>query len=111
MSYIPKRGDIVWISFDPTLGHEQGGERPAIVISNTKYNDVTGMVINCPITRQAKGYAGEIPLPKNLAITGVILADHIRNLDWCVRKIRFSGEQVSADFIDTVLERLSVICS
>ncbi len=111
MEYIPRRGDIIWISFDPTKGHEQGGERPAIVISNTKYNDITGLVINCPITKSIKGYVGEISLPEDISVKGVVLTDHIRNLDWCARKVRFSGEQLSSDFINKILKRLAIICS
>ncbi len=109
--YVPKRGDIVWINLDPTKGHEQAGERPVLVLSNTKYNDKTGMMVNAPITKNAKQYAGEIPLPDSIETFGVVLSDHIRNLDWVEREARFSGDRVEADFVDKVLERLTLICS
>ena len=110
-NYIPKRGDIIWMSFNPVLGHEQAGQRPAIILSNDKYNNVTGMAIVCPITNQVKGYVGEISLPLGTNIKGVVLCNHIRNIDWAERKVRFSGETLNGDFIDAILERINLICS
>jgi len=109
--YVPQRGDLVWLSFDPTKGHEQGGQRPALILSNTKYNDVTGMAIVCPITNKAKGYVGEIPLPNTLKVKGVILSNHIRGVDFTQRRIRFAGECVEEEIIEVVLKRLQLICS
>ncbi len=109
--YVRQRGDLVWLSFDPTKGHEQGGQRPAIILSNTKYNTVTGMAIVCPITNKAKGYVGEIPLPSDLTLKGVILSNHIRGIDYTKRRIRFSGEHVEEEVIEAVLKRLQLICS
>ncbi len=109
--YIPKIGDILWVNFNPTKGSEQQGERPALVLSNTKYNDVTGMVIVAPITSKAKGYVGEIPLPEGLDVSGVILSDHIRNIDWIERPIAPSGVFVDAEIVSKVMLRLQTICS
>lgn len=109
--YVPQRGDLVWLSFDPTKGHEQGGQRPAIILSNTKYNDVTGMTVVCPITNKAKGYVGEITLPDGLKIKGVILSNHIRGIDYMKRYMRFSGECVGEEVIEAVMKRLQLICS
>ena len=86
--YIPQRGDIVWIDFDPTKGHEQSGRRPAIVVSPEKYNSATNRAIFCPITSKIKGYVFEVPVDGN-EITGAILADQVRTLDWSKRKISF----------------------
>lgn len=108
--YIPKFGEIVWVNLEPTKGHEQGGSRPSLVLSNTKYNDKTGMVLIAPITSKPKGYAGEIPLPTGLNITGVILSDHIRNLDWVERSISFSGDVVGKETVRKVMERLRILC-
>ena len=86
--YIPDRGDIVWLDFDPTKGHEQKGVRPAFVISPKLYNAKTGLALMCPITSKGKGYSFEVEL--NFAQTiGVILSDHIRSLDWKVRNARY----------------------
>jgi mRNA interferase MazF len=89
MTYIPERGDAIWISFNPQAGHEQAGHRPALVLSPKNYNSKVGLCILCPITSQAKGYAFEVAIPKDLAVTGVILADQVKNLDWQARKATF----------------------
>ena len=88
-SYIPNRGDIVWLNFTPQAGHEQRGLRPAIVLSPKIYNEKTSLCICFPITSKIKGYPFEIPLPKDLPISGVILSDQIKNLDYVKREISF----------------------
>lgn len=87
--YSPERGDIVWLDFDPQSGYEQKGRRPAIVISPKLYNSKTGLALFCPITNQVKCYPFEVILPPNLTITGVIIADQIKSLDWKVRNAEF----------------------
>ncbi|MDO8493412.1 MAG: type II toxin-antitoxin system PemK/MazF family toxin [bacterium] len=88
-SYIPERGDLVWVDFGPVQkGHEQAGRRPSLVISPSLYNGKSGMVLLCPITSQAKGYAFEILLDHTL-VKGVILADQIRTFSWKERGIKF----------------------
>ncbi len=89
MAYIPDRGDAVWIQFDPQAGHEQRGHRPALVLSPVSYNGRTGLAILCPITSQEKGYPYEVRLPDDLKLSGVILADQVKSLDWRVRKAAF----------------------
>lgn len=84
--YIPNRGDAVWITLDPQAGHEQGGRRPALVLSPASYNGRVGLALLCPITGQAKGYPFEVEIPPGLAVAGVVLADHVKNLDWRARK-------------------------
>jgi mRNA interferase MazF len=90
-AYSPRRGDLVWLTFDPQVGHEQAGFRPAIVISPDHYNRTTGLAIVCPITRQAKGFDHEIPLPAGLPVSGVVLCDHIKSVDWQGRGMTFAG--------------------
>ncbi len=109
--YIPNHGDIIWVNLEPIKGHEQGGTRPSLVLSNTKYNDKTGMVIIAPITSKPKAYAGEIPLPKTSKITGVILSDHIRNLDWVERPVQFTGVNVGKETVKEVMQRLNILCN
>ena len=82
--YVPDRGDILWLDFNPVRGHEQGGRRPALVLSTREYNTVATLAIVCPATSQIKGYPFEIRF-KTKNISGVILADHIRNIDWARR--------------------------
>ncbi|MCZ2115197.1 MAG: endoribonuclease MazF [Anaerolineae bacterium] len=89
MAYIPDSGDIVWISFDPQAGHEQAGHRPALVLSPKAYNGRIGLAILCPITSQIKGYPFEALIPDGLEITGAILSDQVKSLDWRARRVRF----------------------
>jgi mRNA interferase MazF len=88
--YVPDRGHVVWTDFNPRIGHEQAGRRPAVVLSPTSYNRTSGLVVVCPITSHAKGYPFEVPLPAGLAITGVVLADAIKSIDWQVRGITYA---------------------
>ena len=88
-AYCPKRGDVVWLTFNPQAGHEQSGHRPALALSPEQYNRKVGLAIFCPITSQIKGYPFEVLLPVNLKISGAILSDQVRSLDWKARKARF----------------------
>ena len=85
-AYVPRRGDAVWLNFNPQSGHEQAGRRPALVLSPEEYNRKTGLAIFCPITSQVKGYPFEVKLPTGLPVNGVILADQVKSLDWQVRE-------------------------
>lgn len=89
MAYTPDRGDAVWIQLDPQAGHEQRGHRPALVLSPAAYNGRVGLAILCPITSQAKGYPFEVRIPDGLDISGVVLADQVKSLDWRTRKASF----------------------
>jgi mRNA interferase MazF len=84
--YVPERGDAVWITLDPRAGHEQAGRRPAVVLSPSAYNGRVGLALLCPITGQAKGYPFEVGIPDGLSVTGVVLADQVKSLDWRTRK-------------------------
>ena len=88
-SYVPDRGDIVWLNFNPQAGHEQRGKRPALVLSPKIYNEKTSLCICMPITSKIKGYPFEVSLSSKLPIKGVILSDQIKNLDFRVREISF----------------------
>lgn len=80
--YVPERGDAVWLNFNPQTGHEQAGHRPALVLSPASYNKKVGLALLCPITSQVKGYPFEVSLPDSASVTGVVLADQIKSLDW-----------------------------
>jgi mRNA interferase MazF len=86
---VPDRGDIVFLDFDPTKGHEQRGHRPALVLSPRIYNQKSLLAIFMPITKQSKGYPFEVGLPESLKTQGVILADQIKSLDWTARRVEF----------------------
>ena len=82
IAYSPDRGDIVWISLDPTLGRELQKRRPALILTPKAYNLKTSLALIVPITSKVKGYSFEVALPIDLSIQGVILSDQIRSIDW-----------------------------
>jgi mRNA interferase MazF len=94
--YVPERGHLVWIDFDPPIGHEQAGHRPALVLSNAGYNSATGLAIVCPVTSQKKSYPFEVQLPPGLVVVGVVLCDHIKNVDWQARGVTYAGDAPTA---------------
>jgi mRNA interferase MazF len=108
MAYVPRRGDAVWIDFDPQAGHEQAGRRPAIVLSPAEYNRRVGLAIFCPITTRVKGYPFEVSIPDGLPISGVVLADQARNFDWRVRNAKLIA-QLPAAVVDQVSAKLRVL--
>jgi len=85
VSYVPQRGDVVWITLDPQAGHEQAGRRPALIVSPADYNRKVGLALLCPVTSLAKGYPFEVAPPAGHALRGVILADQLKSLDWRAR--------------------------
>lgn len=98
--YTPDRGDIVWLEFDPQAGREQAGHRPALVLSPKAYNQATSLALMCPITSKVKGYPFETLIPDGLKVSGVILSDHLKSLDWRVRNATFADkvpERIVAD--------------
>ncbi len=94
-TYIPNRGDIVWLDLNPVRGHEQSGRRPALIVSPKVYNAKSGLSLACPITSQAKGYPFEV-VCNTKAIQGVILTDQIRAVDWNERKAKKIGTASNA---------------
>jgi len=106
MPYAPNRGDIVWITLNPQVGHEQAGRRPALVLSPAPYNERAGLAILCPITSQVKGYPFEVHVPDDLVVSGVILADQVNSLDWQKREATFSCS-VPAATLQEVLQKLA----
>jgi mRNA interferase MazF len=108
MAYVPRRGDLVWLDFDPQTGREQAGRRPAIVLSPTEYNRKVGLAIFCPITSRIKGYPFEVVIPEGFSVSGVVLADQVRNLDWRVRKAKLIA-QLPASVVEDVSSKLRVL--
>jgi mRNA interferase MazF len=107
--YVPKRGDVVWLRFDPQAGHEQAGRRPAFVLSPEQYNRKTGLFLACPITSKLKGYPFEVPLPPGLRVSGVILSDQIKSLDWKVRKAEYAASTPEATLNEVLARVLPLI--
>ncbi len=110
MAYVPDRGDVVWITLNPQAGHERAGRRPAVVLSPAAYNGKVGLALFCPITNQIKGYPFEVLIPEGLNVTGAVLADQIRNLDWRAREADWICTLPAAT-VATVLGKLNTLLS
>lgn len=106
--YVPQRGDAVWITLSPQEGHEQSGRRPAVVLSPEEYNGKIGLTILCPVTTQIKGYPFEVVVPQRLPISGVILADQVRSVDWRARNAELICKLPRATVAET-LEKLGAL--
>ena len=107
-AYVPDAGDLVWLTFDPQAGHEQRGRRPALILSPRAYNAKARLAIACPITSQVKGYPFEVLLPPDGRISGAVLADHVKNLDWQARRAVFEAK-APGEVVTDVRERLRVL--
>lgn len=105
VEWTPERGDVVWITMDPTAGHEQAGRRPALVVSPGSYNSKVGLAILCPVTSHVKGYPFEVPIPDGLSVEGVVLSDQAKSLDWRSRGAELACT-VPAESVTAVLHRL-----
>jgi len=105
--YIPQKGDLVWLDFTPQSGHEQSGRRPAIVLSPYEYNEKTGLGIFCPLSSKEKGYPFEVKI-RNKKISGVVLSDHIKSLDWMSRNAELITKSSEAE-LEEVLDKIKVL--
>lgn len=106
--YVPDRGDIVWLQFNPQAGHEQAGHRPALVLSPASYNRRSGLMLCCPMTSQRKGYPFEVVIEVDTDRESVVLADQVKSLDWKVRKAVKKGT-ASIDAIAETLSKLQTL--
>jgi len=106
-SFVPDKGDLVWLNFTPQSGHEQSGRRPAVVISPSEYNGKTGLGIFCPLSSKEKGYPFEVKI-KNDRISGVVLSDHLKSLDWETRKAELISK-VTENELGEILEKIKVL--
>ena len=103
--YIPKKGDFVAITFDPQSGHEQKGRRPALVVSNTLFNEQVGLAIVCPLTTSDRGYPFHIAVTDNLKVTGFVMVEQVKSIDYVTRKAKMIAK-ASNELLDEVLSIL-----
>lgn len=106
--YQPERGDFIYLDFTPQAGTEQAGRRPALVLSPQNFNIATGLALVCPLTSQVKGGGFEVAVPRGSGLSGVVLTDHLRSVDWIVRKASFHSK-APEDLLMDVLARLEAI--
>jgi mRNA interferase MazF len=108
--YIPDRGDIVWLTFDPQAGHEQAGIRPAVVLSPRAYNERSSLILVVPVTRNIKGYPFEVVLPPGLSVAGAVLSDQVKSVDWRARDARFVCS-LPETIVKSILQRTVALLS
>jgi mRNA interferase MazF len=108
MPYLPERGDAIWLNFNPQSGHEQAGHRPALVLSPAAYNRRVGLAIFCSITSQIKGYPFEVLIPDGLDVSGAVLSDQVKSLDWKARNAQFICK-LPDDVVEAVLQKLGTL--
>lgn len=106
--YIPKQGDICYMDFAPTLGHEQTGKRPALVISKDNYSKYTGLTVLCPITTNTKKFFTHYELTNTKKIKGSVLCEHVRSVDFKARKLSFV-EKISKEELEEIIDIVSGI--
>ncbi len=107
MVYVPERGDIVWLSFDPQAGHEQAGHRPALVLSPKAYNAKSGLMLCCPMTTKIKGYPFEVSI--NGPSPSVALADQVKSLDWRARNASKKGVATKAAIMEALAKARALL--
>ncbi len=106
--YVPDAGDLITLEYAPQAGLEQAGRRPAVVLSPRSYNEKTGLAVVCPVTSHAKGYPFEVPVPPGQLVKGVILSDHLKNLDWRRRQAQKAG-RIPASLLAQVRDRVAAL--
>jgi mRNA interferase MazF len=110
VAYQPERGDFVYLDFTPQAGTEQAGRRPALVLSPRDFNIATGLAVVCPVTNTRTESRFEVPVPKGVKLTGVILSHQFRTVDWIARKAQFHSK-ANKDLMWDVLGRIEAILS
>jgi mRNA interferase MazF len=103
--YIPRKGDFVSVTFDPQSGHEQKGRRPALVVSNTMFNEHTGLAIVCPLTRTDRRFPFHVAVADDPAVTGFVMVEQVKSIDFRTRKAKCISRASDA-VLDEVLSIL-----
>ena len=103
--YTPRKGDFILVTFDPQSGHEQRGRRPALVVSNDLFNEHTGLAVVCPVTNTDRGYPFHVAIPENLGVTGFVMVEQVKSIDFGARKARKIA-QAPPEILDEVLALL-----
>ncbi len=103
--YVPQKGDFVAMNFDPQSGHEQKGRRPALVVSNTLFNNHTGLAIVCPLTNTDRRYPFHVAIPNDARMTGFVMVEQVKSIDFLARNAVRIGKASNA-LLEEVLSLL-----
>ena len=104
-TYVPRKGDVIALTFDPQAGHEQRGRRPALVVSNDLFNRHTGLCIACPITNTQRNYPFHVAVPEGEGVTGFVMVEQVKSIDFRTREAKRIGK-ASSGLLDEVLSIL-----
>lgn len=104
-TYIPRKGDLIALSFDPQAGHEQRGRRPALVVSNDLFNRHTGLCFACPVTNTSRDYPFHVSVPDDAGVTGFVMVEQIKSIDYRARMAKRIAAAPS-ELLDEVLALL-----
>jgi mRNA interferase MazF len=102
---VPRKGDFISVTFSPQSGHEQKGRHPALVVSNTLFNEQTGLAIVCPLTTTHRGYPFHVVVIGNPDVKGFVMVEQVQSIDYRARQARSLGK-ASEDLLDEVLSIL-----
>lgn len=108
-AWVPGAGDLIWTDFNPTLGREQAGRRPALVVSSRVFTTHTGLAVVCPITSRIRPFPTSVVLPEGLPVSGEILLSHVRSIDTLARPVAYAGAAIPAAVADEVRAKLAAI--
>jgi mRNA interferase MazF len=106
-AYVPDKGDFITLSFDPQTGHEQRGRRPALIISNSLFNQATGLAIACPITNTDRKIPFHLPVPNTCSLTGFVMVEQVKSIDYRARQAKFV-EKAQSEFVEEVIALVDV---
>jgi len=104
-AHIPQKGDFIAVTFDPQAGHEQKGRRPALVVSNTLFNERTGLAIVCPLTTTDRGYPFHVAIIRNPDVKGFVMVEQVKSIDYRARQVKLIGK-ASDELLGEVLALL-----
>jgi len=104
-AFLPRKGDFISVTFDPQSGHEQKGRRPALVVSNTLFNEQTGLAMVCPLTTTHRGYPFHVAVLGNPDVKGFVMVEQVKSIDYRARQATSVG-RASEDLLDEVLSIL-----
>ena len=106
--FVPERGDVVMVMLNPQVWYEHSGARPAVIVSSAAYNQKVGLALFCPVASETKGYPFEVLIPEDLPVTGAVLTDRVKSLDWRARKAEWVCRLPAAS-ISEILGKLRAV--
>ena len=105
--YVPDAGDIVFMDFDPQVGREQAKRRPALILTDVRYNRASGLAVVCPLTSKVRPYPFTLPISVG-GVDGAVLVDQLKSMDWSGRRAEFHSK-APASMLPKVRQYIAVL--